>query len=88
MNPWFCKRRLADNVNEFHPAFVAYKNLTSAELYFNNEDCVQWDVNKDYWTSFKIAHPAANNTTNGILALTPSISIFIVLLLVELALLI
>jgi len=88
-NPWFCERRLYDNGKTYHPAYIAYKNLTTPEIYVANDYCVQGDINRDYWVSFNIVHPYnPNNTSGGSTTISSSVSIFLALLLIELALLI
>lgn len=87
-NPWFCKRRLADNSAIYHKAFLAYKNLTTPEMFVNNDYCVQWDINRDYWVSYNVVHPYQKKDSDAGIALTSSATIFIALLLIELALLI
>ena len=84
-NPWFCDRRLKDSKDAFHPSFVSYKNLTTPEMYANNDQCVQWNLNKDYWVSYNIVHPIEHkNNTDGATTLSAGISVLLALLLIEL----
>jgi len=84
-NPWFCKRRLATSAKEFHAGFVAYKALTTPELYEKNDLCVQWNINKDYWVSYNIVHAIGpHNNTDGATTMTAGVSVLLALLLIEL----
>lgn len=86
-NPWFCPRRLADNNADYHRGYVAYKNLTTPEMFVNNDYCVQWDIARDYWTSFNIVNPNRGKNSDAGITITSGASLFIVLLLIEFALL-
>lgn len=82
-------RRQMDNPQDYHGAYAAYKNLTTPELYVDNELCVKWNVNKDYWVSYNAVHPFVENKTSGsITTYTLGASFLIAVLLIELALLI
>ena len=73
---------------DYHAGYVAYKNLTSPEMYVNNELCAKWNINKDYWVSYNAVHPVIIVTPSGSTTLTLSASFLIAILLIELALLI
>jgi len=82
-------RRLHDNGQNYHPAYVAYQNLTTPEIFVANDLCVRYNINKDYWISYNIAHPIEEkNESSGALTIGSGISVFLALLLIELALLI
>ena len=85
-----CARRLADNPREYHIGAAAHFNLTIPELFVDNDLCVQWNVHQMYWTSYNIANQEEkpNNTTDGSMTIKTSMSILLLLLLIELALLI
>lgn len=86
-NKWFCQRRLADNSADYHRGYIAYKNITTPEMYANNDYCVQWNINRDYWTSFNVVHPYKKKDSDAGITLTSGVSVFAVLLLIEFALL-
>jgi hypothetical protein len=89
-NPWFCLRRKAETPADYYGAYASHKNLTSPEIYMGNDQCTKMNINKDYWVAYNVVYPVnnSNNTNNTGWQMGTGISIFLVLLIIEISLLI